>query len=31
MTKYDLAERMKGYENVERKYLTRRMPTVVRL
>ena len=31
MSKDNLGDRMKQYENVERKYLTRRMPTLIRL
>lgn len=31
MSKCDLDKRMKGYENIERKYLTRRIPLIVRL
>ena len=27
----NLGDRMKGYENIERRYLTRRMPTLIRL
>ena len=32
MNKNDsLGDRMKGYENIERKYLTRRLPTIIRV
>lgn len=31
MRKDNLGDRMKAYENVERRYLTRRMPTLIRL
>lgn len=31
MVKDDLGDRMKEYENVERRYLTRRMPTLIRI
>ncbi len=31
MSKDNLGDRMKGYENIERRYLTRRMPTLIRL
>ena len=31
MSKDDLGDRMKGYENIERRYLTKRMPTLIRL
>lgn len=31
MDKTSLGDRMKAYENIERKYLTRREPLVVRL
>ncbi len=31
MSKDNLGDRMKGYENIERKYLTGRMPTLIRL
>jgi len=31
MSKDNLGDRMKGYENIERKYLTKRMPTLIRL
>lgn len=31
MSKDNLGDRMKGYENIERRYLTRRTPTLIRL
>lgn len=31
MTKNDLGTRMKGYENISRNYLTRRVPAIIRL
>lgn len=31
MSKDNLGDRMKGYENIERLYLTKRMPTIIRL
>jgi len=31
MSKDNLGDRMKGYENIERKHLTKRMPTLIRL
>lgn len=31
MSKDDLGDRMKGYENIERRYMTRRTPTLIRL
>lgn len=31
MSKDNLGDRMKGYENIERRYLTRRMPTLIRV
>lgn len=31
MSKDNLGDRMKSYENIERRYLTRRMPTLIRL
>ena len=31
MSKDNLGDRMKGYENIERRYLTRRTPTIIRL
>ncbi len=31
MSNDNLGDRMKGYENVERRYLTRRLPTLIRL
>ena len=31
MSKDNLGDRMKSYENIERRYLTRRIPTLIRL
>jgi len=31
MNKDNLGDRMKGYENIERNYMTKRMPTLIRL
>lgn len=31
MNKDNLGDRMKGYENIERRYLTKRMPTLIRV
>lgn len=31
MSKDNIGDRMKGYENIERRYLTRRMPTIIRV
>ena len=31
MSKDNLGDRMKSYENVERRYLTRRTPTLIRI
>jgi len=31
MSKDNLGDRMKGYENIERNYMTKRMPTLIRL